>query len=131
LIGPDLDGSLGLFRQAVAFPVLEFGGFLAAVNANFDRSGRLLEPDLPSLQEALVKWNKRLRQMHRWTAIVFTATVIATFIALAQREPVVWLSYVPLLPLALLLLTGLYLFAAPYALKRRARRMAADVMIDR
>jgi ABC-type polysaccharide/polyol phosphate export permease len=59
-------------------------------------------------------------------AIVFTVTVIATFIALAQENPVVWVSYVPLLPLALLLLTGLYLFVLPYAAKWRDGRRTAD-----
>ncbi|MER7893442.1 hypothetical protein ABTX15_26850 [Micromonospora sp. NPDC094482] len=63
--------------------------------------------------------NKWVRQIHRWLAIAFTVTVIVTFVALAQDEPIVWMSYVPLLPLALLLFTGLYLFALPYAAKRR------------
>jgi hypothetical protein len=35
---------------------------------------------------------------------------------------VVWVSYVPLLPLALLLFTGLYLFVLPYAAKWRSGR---------
>jgi hypothetical protein len=34
-------------------------------------------------------------------------------------------SYVPLLPLALLLFTGLYLFALPYTSRWRAGRRAA------
>ena len=59
-------------------------------------------------------------------AIAFTVTVIATFIALAQEKPIVWVSYVPLLPLALLLLTGLYLFVLPYAAKWRSGRDAPD-----
>lgn len=63
--------------------------------------------------------NQWIRQFHRWTSIVFTLSVIATFVALAQEKPIVWVSYVPLLPLALLALTGLYLFALPYLAKRR------------
>jgi heme A synthase len=63
--------------------------------------------------------NKWIRQFHRWLAVTFVVTVIATVVALAQEEPIVWVSYVPLLPLALLLLTGLYLFVLPYAAKRR------------
>jgi len=63
-----------------------------------------------------------VRQIHRWLAIAFTLAVIVTSIALAQKEPVVWVSYVPLLPLALLLLTGLYLFVLPYASKWRSGR---------
>ena len=65
-------------------------------------------------------WNKWIRQIHRWLSIAFTVTVIVNFIALAQGEPVVWVSYVPLLPLALLLLTGLYMFVLPYAAKWRS-----------
>jgi|GEM_PF-3941898 len=30
-----------------------------------------------------------------------------------------WMSYAPLLPLALLAITGIYLFALPYMAKRR------------
>jgi cellulose synthase/poly-beta-1,6-N-acetylglucosamine synthase-like glycosyltransferase len=66
--------------------------------------------------------SKWIRQFHRWIAIVFTVSVIVTFVALAQEQPVVWVSYVPLLPLALLLLTGLYLFALPYVTQWRSRR---------
>ena len=69
-----------------------------------------------------MSWNKRIRQVHRWLSIAFTATVVATFIALAQEDPVVWVSYLPLLPLALLLVTGLYLFALPYASKWRGSK---------
>lgn len=66
--------------------------------------------------------SKWIRQFHRWVSIAFTVAVIVTFIALAQKDPIVWVSYVPLLPLALLLLTGLYLFALPYAAKLRGAR---------
>jgi hypothetical protein len=67
-----------------------------------------------------MNWNKWIRQIHRWLSIAFTLSVIATFVALAQKEPVVWMSYVPLAPLALLLLTGLYMFVLPYATKWRS-----------
>jgi hypothetical protein len=60
--------------------------------------------------------------MHRWVSIAFTVSVIVTFVALAQEKPVVWVSYVPLPPLALLLFTGLYLFVLAYATKSRSRR---------
>ena len=68
--------------------------------------------------------NIGIRKFHRWVSVAFTVTVIATFVALAQKEPLVWVSYTPLLPLGLLLITGLYLFALPYTAKRRARRQA-------
>jgi hypothetical protein len=62
-----------------------------------------------------------LRQFHRWVSIAFTATVIANFIARAKGPPPSWVTYSPLLPLAMLLLTGLYLFALPYSGKWRIR----------
>jgi hypothetical protein len=54
-------------------------------------------------------------------SIAFTVTVIANVIALARRAgmPPPWVTYSPLLPLALLLLTGLYLFVLPYAARWR------------
>jgi hypothetical protein len=73
-----------------------------------------------------VNWNKWIRQLHRWLAIAFTATVIVTFGALSREEPIVWVSYVPLLPLALLFFSGLYLFVLPYAAKWRNRRPVAS-----
>jgi len=62
-----------------------------------------------------------IRQFHRWTSLVFTTTVIANFIDLARGggNPPTWITYSPLLPLALLLCTGLYLFVLPYLLRRR------------
>ena len=69
-----------------------------------------------------MNWNTWIRQTHRWVSIAFTVSVIVTFIALAQKEPIVWVSYVPLLPLALLLTTGLYLFVLPYASKWHSSR---------
>jgi len=60
-----------------------------------------------------------IRQFHRWLSIAFTLTVIANIAAMAQGTPPDWIVYSPLPPLALLLLTGLYLFALPYATKWR------------
>lgn len=70
-----------------------------------------------------MNWNKGIRQFHRWISIAFTLTVIANFIALAQSGgamPSPWVTYSPLLPLALLLLTGLYMFVLPYAVQWRS-----------
>jgi hypothetical protein len=71
-----------------------------------------------------LNWNKWVRQTHRWLSMAFTVAVIVTFVALAQEEPVVWVSYVPLLPLVLLMITGLYMFLLPYAAKWRSGRRA-------
>jgi hypothetical protein len=70
----------------------------------------------------VMSWNKLIRQTHRWLSIAFTVTVIANFIALAQSGgamPPAWITYSPLVPLAFMLLTGLYLFFLPYVSKRR------------
>jgi cellulose synthase/poly-beta-1,6-N-acetylglucosamine synthase-like glycosyltransferase len=68
-----------------------------------------------SSEEVLLDWNKWIRQIHRWLSMVFTATVVANFVAMGLGEPPAWIVYSPLLPLFLLLLTGLYLFVLPYA----------------
>ena len=73
-----------------------------------------------------MNWNNSIRQTHRFMAVAFTVAVIGAFIALAQKkEPLVWVSYLPLLPLALLQLTGLYMFVLPYATKWRSGRLTA------
>ena len=71
-----------------------------------------------------MSWNSWIRQFHRWVSIAFTVTVIANFIALARGRgmPPAWVTYSPLLPLALLLLSGLYLFTLPYLAKWRTGR---------
>jgi len=68
-----------------------------------------------------MNWNKWVRQTHRWLSIAFTLTVIANFVALGagKGQPPAWVTYSPLLPLALLLFSGLYMFALPYAAKWR------------
>ena len=68
-----------------------------------------------------MNWNTWIRQTHRWLSIAFTVTVIANFVAMSQGEPPPWVTYSPLLPLALLLFTGLYMFVLPYATRRRSR----------
>ena len=60
-----------------------------------------------------------IRQTHRWLSIVFTLTVIANFVAMTQGPPPAWVTYSPLLPLFLLMFSGLYMFALPYTVKWR------------
>ena len=71
-----------------------------------------------------MNWNVWVRQFHRWISIAFTVTVIANFVAMALGEPPAWVVYSPLLPLFLLLSTGLYMFVLPYATKWRSARSA-------
>ena len=72
-----------------------------------------------------MNWNTWVRQIHRWLSIAFTVAVIINVVALVQKEPAVWVGLLALLPLALLLLTGLYLFVLPYAAKWRNARDAS------
>jgi cellulose synthase/poly-beta-1,6-N-acetylglucosamine synthase-like glycosyltransferase len=65
----------------------------------------------------LSKW---IRQTHRWLSIIFTATVIANFVAMALGEPPAWVVYSPLPPLFLMLVTRVYMFVLPYLPNRRA-----------
>ncbi|HYQ93441.1 MAG TPA: hypothetical protein VEP70_01250 [Burkholderiales bacterium] len=67
-----------------------------------------------------------IRQSHRWLSIVFTLTVIANFVfrAVALGEPPPWLTYSPLPPLFLQLITGLYLFVQPYTARWRSQARA-------
>jgi len=73
-----------------------------------------------------VNWNSWIRQTHRWLSIAFTVTVIANFVQIARGggNPPNWVTYSPLLPLALLLFSGLYLFVLPYSAKWRRGRSA-------
>ncbi|MDT3382159.1 hypothetical protein ACETRX_16500 [Labrys portucalensis] len=68
-----------------------------------------------------MNFNALIRQTHRWLSIAFTVTVIANFVAMALGEPPALVVYAPLLPLFLLLFSGLYMFVLPYA--NRARRV--------
>jgi ABC-type polysaccharide/polyol phosphate export permease len=72
-----------------------------------------------------LNWNKWIRQVHRWLSMIFTTVVIGIFIILgAGKEPAYWVYFLPLFPLALLMLTGLYMFVLPYAAKWRSGRRA-------
>ena len=65
------------------------------------------------------------RQIHRWLSIAFTAGVIVNTVVifgLGQEEPAFWVYLLALVPLFLLLFTGLYLFVLPYATRWRGQR---------
>lgn len=72
-----------------------------------------------------MSWNNRIRQLHRWVSMIFTAVVAALFAASALGEIEEWVYLLPLPPLALLLATGLYLFALPYVARRRGGQRPA------
>ena len=74
-----------------------------------------------------MKLSTLFRQSHRWLAIAFTLGVIVNFIALGGgQEPPFWVYLFALIPLFLLLFTGLYLFVLPYGVKWRSGRRASE-----
>ena len=66
-----------------------------------------------------MNWNAWIRQIHRWLSIAFTVAVVANLVAMLQEKQALWVGLLALLPLILLLLTGLYLFVLPHAAKWR------------
>ena len=61
--------------------------------------------------------SRLIRQVHRWLSIAFTLGVITNTVVifgLKQAEPPSWVYLLALVPLFLLLFSGLYLFALPY-----------------
>jgi len=69
--------------------------------------------------------SKWIRQTHRWLSMAFTVGVIVYIVAMQQGEPAAWLGLLALVPLVLLLLSGLYLFVLPHATRWRSGRRAS------
>lgn len=63
---------------------------------------------------------KLIRQTHRWLSIAFTAGVLGYIAVMSQGQPPYWVGLFALIPLILLLVSGLYLFVLPYV--RRAAK---------
>lgn len=66
-----------------------------------------------------MNWNMWIRQVHRWLSIAFTLAVIANVVTMAQGRQIVWVGIMALIPLILLLVSGLYLLVLPYTAKWR------------
>lgn len=58
-----------------------------------------------------------IRQTHRWLSIAFTLGVLGYIAAMTRGPPPGWVGLFALVPLILLLISGLYLFALPHVLK--------------
>ena len=87
-------------------------------------TGPLTRLNSRELRRPQVNWNRWVRQSHRWISIAFTLAVIVNGIAVAMKKYTNALGLMAGVPLALLLLTGLYLFVLPYAIQRRSRGRA-------
>jgi hypothetical protein len=69
-----------------------------------------------------LNWNTWIRQTHRWLSIAFTAAVIVNGVAVATGKYTNRLGLMAVAVLAVLFLSGLYLFVLPYASKWRSGR---------
>ncbi|MGB3024934.1 hypothetical protein [Paradevosia shaoguanensis] len=67
--------------------------------------------------------SKGIRQFHRWLSVTFTAAVVLNLIVMGRGDIAMWIGLGTLVPLILLMITGLYMFALPYAARWRARRV--------
>ncbi|MGV7217008.1 hypothetical protein [Bradyrhizobium sp. UFLA05-112] len=67
-----------------------------------------------------MNWNMWIRQVHRWLSLGFTVAVLINVLAMGLEKQAIWIGLLALFPLILLLLSGLYLFALPYATKWRS-----------
>ena len=68
-----------------------------------------------------MKWNRWIRQTHRWFSVAFTLAIIVNLVAVVQGRYNNNLGLLAVAPLAVMFLTGLYLFVLPYAAKWRRR----------
>jgi hypothetical protein len=66
-----------------------------------------------------------IRQIHRWLSIAFTAGVLGYIAVMTRGQQPFWVGLFALVPLILLLATGLYMFVLPYVRKGRAARAGA------
>jgi len=66
-----------------------------------------------------MNWSASIRQVHRWVSIAFTIAVIINIAAMSRQQPALWIGLLALVPLILLLITGLYMFVLPYTAKGR------------
>ncbi|HEX3366926.1 hypothetical protein [Phenylobacterium sp.] len=71
--------------------------------------------------------NSLIRQGHRWLSVAFTVGVVINFVVYSVRgkdhPPAFWVNLLALIPVFLLLFSGLYLFVLPY-IARRGRAKA-------
>jgi heme A synthase len=72
-----------------------------------------------------LKLSKWMRQAHRILSIAFTAAALVNIVAMLRQDSAVWIGLLALVPLILLLVSGLYLFALPYM--RKENRISSEL----
>jgi len=70
--------------------------------------------------------NKWIRLIHRWLSLALTVGMIINFVAVLLHRYTNTLGLLAVLPLALLFLTGVYLYVVHYAAKWRSTRRATS-----
>lgn len=76
-----------------------------------------------------MNWNHWIRQAHHLLSMAFTVTVVANILVIAsgqRKAPPPWVTYSPRIPLALLTLSGQYLFVRPQDAQWRGGRSAKE-----
>lgn len=73
-----------------------------------------------------MNWNHSIRQSHRWISAAFMVGFVVNAVAYSRmtpgHPPAFWINLIVLIPLFLLLFTGVYLFFQPYVARARARK---------
>ena len=68
-----------------------------------------------------MNWNRLIREGHRWLSIAFTLAVSANVVGMMLGTQAVWVGLLALVPLILLMVSGLYMFARPYLAQGRTQ----------
>jgi len=68
-----------------------------------------------------MNWNKWIRQAHRWLSITFFVFVLLNFAVMGRGDIALWVGSLTLVPLFLLLASGLFMFFQPYVTRWRGR----------
>lgn len=64
------------------------------------------------------------RQVHPRGSMAFTLAALGNIVAVLREAQAAWIGLIALVPLAVLVFTGLYLFALPYLHRRHAGDLA-------
>jgi heme A synthase len=71
-----------------------------------------------------LNWNRWIRQIHRWLSVALTAAIIINGVAIVKAKYNAKLGLMAVGLLALLWLSGAYLWVLPYAARWRSSRRA-------
>lgn len=72
-----------------------------------------------------MSWNKWVRQTHRWLSVAFTLVILVNGLAVVRGKYTNSLGLMAVFVLALMFLSGAYLFVLPYAARWRSSRRTA------